>query len=102
MSHCLSYYCDRPQTQALCNRFGDRLQKLSKSDLIDFQTCICGALNTSNPATMFDEDELIGLSDAMNIDCTEDFGFAIELIAGLEAGYGPALNLGLAEMIYSR
>ena len=102
MSKPLSFYCDTEQTQALMVRFGDRLQKLSKSDFIDFNSLVCVSLNQYAPETMFDETELSELSNACNIDASEDFYFAIELLSGMDSSSGPALNLGLASILSDR
>lgn len=102
MSKPLSFYCDNEQTQSLTRRFGDRLQKLPKSDLIDFNSLVCVALNSYDPETMFGETELSELADACNIDASEDFYFAIELLSGMNASSGAELNLGLAAMVLDR
>jgi hypothetical protein len=102
MSQPLTYYCDTPHTQQLMSMFGDRLQNLDRSNLLDLISTISAACNpdTDNPD---DPDYTIQqyIQD-MDLITTSHMDTILEILDGFDCRKYSALLLGLAAMNHDR
>ena len=101
MTQPLSYYCDTPHTQQLVGMFGDRLQNLDRSDLLDFVTIFSAACNTDLDSPHC-EDDLAGFMEAMEMICSVHIDAALAIMDGFDRSNELSLLLGLAAMLADR
>ncbi len=101
MSQPLTFYCDTPHTQQLVGMFGDRLQNLDRSDLLDFITIFSAACNTDLDSP-HSEGELTGFMSAMEMVVSVHVDAILEIMDGFDRSNELSLLLGLAAMLADR
>ena len=97
----LSFYCDCEQTQTLMGMYGDRLEKLSKSDLCDLISIFSAAIN-SDYTDPHRAGDLLSLASVMSIETTDDLETALDVMDYFDRSDELDLLYGLAAMLGAR
>ena len=101
MTQCLSFYCDTPHTQQLMGMFGDRLQNLDRSDLLDFITVFSAASNNDDDENHSEYTFQQYVSDT-NLVVSVHVDSILEIMDGFDRSNELSLLLGLAAMLADR
>ena len=101
MSHCLSHYCDTLPTQKLMGRFGDRLQNMDWSDLLDLITIFAASTNCLDEDP-HDLSDLVRLTDTMTIVSSVELDEALGMLDGFDRDFDTSMLLGLTNMLYQQ
>lgn len=97
----LSLYCDTPHTQQLMALYGDRLQHLDRSDLLDLITTFAAACNQPDESNHSEYTFQQYVSD-MDLVVSVEMDSILEILDGFDSQMNSALLLGLAAMNHDR
>lgn len=101
MSQPLTYYCDNSHSRQLAAQFGDRLQHLDQSDLLDLITTFSACCNQPDESNHSEYTFQQYVSD-MDLVVSVHMDAILEILDGFDSQMNSALLLGLAAMNHDR